>query len=146
MKKTIALSVVVLFLSLLSKAQLITVTPALPTDLDGVEVIFDATQGNGGLAGYTGDVYAHTGVLTNLSTGSSNWRYVKADWGVNIPDCKLTSLGNDKWKLTITPSIREYYGVPADETILQLAFVFRSGVKVNGSWLEGKTATARYLL
>ncbi len=141
MKKTIALSVVVLFLSLLSKAQLITVTPALPTDLDGVEVIFDATQGNGGLAGYTGDVYAHTGVLTNLSTGSSNWRYVKADWGVNIPDCKLTSLGNDKWKLTITPSIREYYGVPADETILQLAFVFRSGVKVNGSWLEGKTAT-----
>jgi len=124
-----------------ASAQLITVTPPLPADQDAVTVVFDAAQGNQGLKGYTGDVYAHTGVLTNLSTGPSNWRYVKADWGVNIPDCKLIPLGNDKWQLNIGPTIRDYYGVPSAEQILQLAFVFRSGTKVNGSYLEGKTAS-----
>jgi 1,4-alpha-glucan branching enzyme len=134
----------ILFLTtaLISKgfSQVITVTPPLPNDQNSVEVIFDATQGSGGLAGYTGDVYAHTGVITNLSTSSSDWKHVKADWGVNIPDCKLTSLGNNLWKLLIGPSIRSYYNVPAGEEIQKLAFVFRSGVQVSGSWLEGKTS------
>ncbi len=134
------LAIVFLFLASQVTAQ-ITVTPSLPTDLDAVEVIFDASQGNAGLKGYTGDVYAHTGVITNKSTSSSDWKYVKADWGVNIPDCKMTSLGNNLWRLTISPSIRQYYGVPADEQILKMAFVFRSAVQVGGTWLEGKTAT-----
>lgn len=129
-----------LLLSATVDAQLITVTPPLPSDQDDVVVVFDATQGNQGLMGYTGEVYAHTGVITNLSSGPSDWKYVKADWGVNIPDCKLTPLGNDKWQLNISPGIRGYYAVPAGEEILQLAFVFRSGVQVGGSWLEGKTA------
>jgi 1,4-alpha-glucan branching enzyme len=139
-KKFLLIAAVLCYMVPGAFSQLITVTPALPTDIDGVEVVFDATQGSGGLAGYTGDVYAHTGVITNLSTSNSDWKYVRADWGVNIPACKLTSLGDDKWKLTIGPSIREYYGVPANEQILKLAFVFRSGVQVSGSWLEGKTA------
>ncbi len=122
-------------------AQIISVTPPLPTDQDDITVVFDASQGSQGLMGYTGDVYAHTGVITNLSSGPSDWKYVKADWGVNIPECKLTPLGNDKWQLNIDPSIRDYYGVPSGEEILQLAFVFRSSVQVNGSWLEGKTST-----
>ncbi len=121
-------------------AQVITVNPPLPNDGNSVEVTFDASQGSGGLAGYTGDIYAHTGVITNLSTGNSDWKYVKSGWGVNIPACKLTSLGNNKWKLVISPSIRSYYNVPAGEIIEKLAFVFRSGVQVSGSWLEGKTA------
>ncbi len=118
-------------------AQLITVTPALPTDLNGVEVVFDATQGSGGLAGYSGDVYAHTGVITNQSTSPSDWKYVKAGWSENIPACKLTPLGNNKWKLVIGPSIRSFYNVPAAEIIQKLAFVFRSS---DGS-KTGKTAT-----
>lgn len=121
-------------------SQVITVNPPLPNDGSSVEVTFDASQGSGGLAGYTGDVYAHTGVITNLSTGTSDWKYVKSGWGNNIPACKLTSLGGNKWKLVIGPSIRAYYNVPASETIEKMAFVFRSDVQVNGSWLEGKTA------
>ncbi len=127
-------------------SQVITVTPPLPNDQNSVDVIFDASQGSGGLAGYTGDVYAHTGVITNLSTGNSDWKYVKAGWGVNIPDCKLTSLGNNLWKLVIGPSIRAYYNVPAAESIEKLAFVFRSGVQVGGAWLEGKTASGGDIL
>ena len=117
---------ILLFFGVSGYCQVITVTPALPNDKDAIEVIFDASQGSGGLAGYTGNMYAHTGVITNKSTSGSDWKYVKADWGVNIADCKLTSLGNNKWKLNIGPSIREYYSVPTGEEIQKLAFVFRN--------------------
>ena len=139
MKKLSLLISLVLLAAANGFSQLITVTPPLPTDQDRVEVIFDAALGSGGLKGYSGDVYAHAGVVTSLSAGG--WTHVKTEWGVNIPECKLTSLGNDKWKLVIGPSIRAYYNVPAGEVILKLAFVFRSGVKVGTNYLEGKTST-----
>jgi len=109
-------------------AQVVTTIPAfVTTDYSGaVTIIFDATQGNRGLINHTGDVYAHTGVITNRSTSDSDWRYVKAGWSTNSPDCKLTNLGNNLWQLDIIPSIREFYGVPQDENIEKLAFVFRS--------------------
>ncbi len=118
------------FLTLLSTlgvyAQVITSNPALPTATDSVTITFDASKGDAGLKDFTGDIYAHTGVITANSTSSSDWKYVKADWGVNIPACKLISLGNNLWQLKITPSIRTYYGVPSSEKILKLAFVFRA--------------------
>lgn len=112
--------------SLQIAAQVVTTNPTLPTDNKQVVVTFDATQGNKGLIGYTGDIYAHTGVITDKSTSSSDWKYVKATWTTNIAACKLTSIGSDKYQLTIGPSIRDFYGVPAAEKILKLAFVFRS--------------------
>jgi len=117
--------------------QVITVTPAMPTDQDSVEVIFDASLGNAGLLGYTADIYAHTGVITNLSTSSSDWKYVKAGWTENIDACKLTSLGDNKWKLLISPSIRDFYMVPAGEVIQKLAFVFRSADGTKTGKTEG---------
>lgn len=123
-------------------AQVISTTPYFPTDDQPVRVTFYAQQGNAGLAGYTGDVYAHTGVITNLSTNPSDWKYVKTDWGENTPETKLTRISTDVYQFTTgTQSIRDYYGVPETEEILQVAFVFRSGVEVNGSYKEGKTET-----
>lgn len=95
---------------------------------------YDATKGTAGLEGYTGDVYAHTGVLTNLSSGGSDWRYVKTDWGQNSASTKLTRVSTNLYSLDIGPSIRDYYGVPSPETITHMAFVFRS----SDSQLEGK--------
>ncbi len=109
-----------------SFSQVITVTPPFPADQDQVIVIFNAQLGNGGLAGTSSDVYAHTGVITDNSTSPSDWKYVKAGWSTNLPECKLSPAGEDLWKLTINPTIREYYGVPSGETILQMAFVFRN--------------------
>jgi len=126
MKRLCLIISILLGTASISFSQLITVTPPLPTDEDSVEVIFDASLGNAGLAGYTGDVYAHTGVITNLSTGSSDWKYVITEWGENTEANKLTSLGNNKWKLIISPSIRSFYGVPGNEVIQKLAFVFRN--------------------
>jgi glycosidase len=121
--------------------QLVTTEPPLPVVTEPVTVIFDATQGSGGLSGYTGDVYAHTGVITQYSSSGSDWKYVKTNWGENTPDTKLTRIGQDLYSLQISPDIRNYYGVPPAEKILQMAFVFRSGVPVGGSYLEGKTET-----
>ncbi len=116
-----------LFGCLTIEAQIITTVPSFVTEEGSIEVIFDATQGTAGLKGYTGDVYAHTGVITSKSTSGSDWKYVKAAWGVNLPACKMSSLGNDRWKLVISPDIRGYYNITdASETVRQLAFVFRS--------------------
>jgi 1,4-alpha-glucan branching enzyme len=127
--------------SQLASAQLVWSDPAFPQDNSPVIVYFDASQGNAGLAGYTGDVYAHTGVLTNLSAANNDWKYVKTGWGVNTTETKLQRLTANTYKLTIGPDIRAYYGVPQNEKILKMAFVFRSGVQVSGGWLEGKTET-----
>ena len=110
MKKYILVSLIVLFASLqFVNAQLITANPPFPTDLDQVVITFDASLGSGGLAGYSGSVYAHTGVITENSTSGTDWKYVKAGWNQNVPECKMTNLGNDLWELTIEPSIRESF-------------------------------------
>ena len=102
-------------------------------------VIFDAREGSQGLMNYSGDVYAHTGVITTESQSGSDWKYVKTAWGQNTPDTKLIRTGQNKYQLEIGPDIQTYYGVPNGEEILQMAFVFRSGETVNGGYLEGKT-------
>ncbi|MDD5508709.1 MAG: alpha-amylase family glycosyl hydrolase [Bacteroidales bacterium] len=124
-----------------SFSQLISSDPTFPSDQDEVVITFNAALGSAGLAGYTGDVYAHTGVITENSTAPNDWKYVQADWGENIPKCKMTRIGTDLYQLTITPSVRGYYNVPAGENILQMAFVFRSAQQVGGQGLEGKTET-----
>ncbi|MCX6247842.1 MAG: alpha-amylase family glycosyl hydrolase [Bacteroidetes bacterium] len=121
-----------------SIAQVVISDPAFPLETDSVTLIFDAKQGSGGLAGYTGDVYAHTGVITNNSISPSDWKYVKTVWGVNTPDTKLTRIGTDLYSLKIKSSVRTYYGVVAPDTVLKMAFVFRSDVAVNGNYLQGK--------
>jgi glycosidase len=124
-----------------TNAQLVTTDPPLPIVTNPVTVTFNAALGSGGLAGYTGDVYAHTGVITQYSSGGSDWKYVKTNWGQNTPETKLTRIGQDLYSLQIKPDITGYYGVPANEKILQMAFVFRSATQVGGVWLEGKTET-----
>jgi 1,4-alpha-glucan branching enzyme len=99
--------------------------PEFPTENDSTIIYFDATAGDGGLMGYTGDIYAHTGVITSSSTGPSDWKYVIADWDVNTEKAKLTRISTDFYSLTIGFP-HEFYNVPAAETILKLAFVFRN--------------------
>lgn len=115
-------------------SQILTWSPLFPTVEDTITIIYDAAQGNRGLLGAT-EVYAYTGLLTEKSTASNNWLYIKTAWSVHSPETRMESLGNNKWKIRF--HIRSYYGVPTNEKVLQLAFVFRNG---NNS-REGKTAT-----
>lgn len=115
--------------------EIISSTPTYPMATDSIVVIYNAAEGNLGLKDYTGDVYAHTGLITELSTSPSDWLYVKTNWGENTSETKMTPLGNNLWKLTIG-HIDQYYGVNlAQEKVLQLAFVFRSA---SSPYKEGK--------
>ncbi|MCF8345097.1 MAG: hypothetical protein K9H13_10730, partial [Bacteroidales bacterium] len=88
----IAVSALLSF-SFQSTAQLITTYPLFPVAGDSVVLTFDAALGNGGLEGYDGDVYAHTGVITEESGSVTDWKYVKTDWGQNTPETKLERIG-----------------------------------------------------
>jgi len=48
-----------------------------------------------------GDVYAHTGVITDLSVDGHDWKYVMAPWPTNYSDIKLTRDSEDHYHLTI---------------------------------------------
>ncbi len=123
--RTIAVLVVTLVVSVLAQAQVVTSTPTFPSQTDTITVIFDASQGNRDLLGFTGDIYAHTGVITFLSTSATDWRFVKAQWTENKAECKLARIGVNLYRLSI-PNPRTFYGVAGTEVIRQLAFVFRS--------------------
>ncbi|MCM1356275.1 MAG: alpha-amylase family glycosyl hydrolase [Staphylococcus sp.] len=107
-------------------AQSITTVPALINEnTKEVTITFHSDGGNRGLAGAsaTTEVYAHTGVITNLSDGQ--WKNAPT-WGDNQEKYKLSYTGPFTWELKI-PDLREYYGITAsDERIEKLAFVFRS--------------------
>lgn len=102
-------------------AQVISSQPLLPTANDEVLITFNATGTP--LAGYTGNVYAHTGVVCE---GSSAWQYVIGTWNVNTSQPLLTRISTNLYTLNITPTIREYYSVPEAKVIQKMMFVFRS--------------------
>jgi 1,4-alpha-glucan branching enzyme len=99
--------------------QVTTTDPAIPIH-DQPLTIYLNTNAAGAeeLAGYTGDIYAHTGV--------NNWQYVIGDWNNNTTQPKLTKVTDTQYKLDITPSIRQFYGVPGSIEITRIAIVFRS--------------------
>lgn len=107
-------------------AQVVNTEPAFPTQTDNITLYFYSDKGNQGLRDFTGDVYAHTGVITNLSTSSSDWKHVIGSWGNNTTQPKLTYMGNNTFKLVIG-NPRVFYNVTSEsEQILKLAFVFRN--------------------
>ena len=78
------------------------------------------------LASYTGDIYAHTGVITTASSDTSDWKYVKSAWGENLSACKLSKVDTNVYKLTLTGGPAAYYGFKSSDVVTHLAFVFRS--------------------
>ncbi len=95
-----------------------------------IEIIVDATKGNAGLLNYTPttDVYVHTGVITNLSTSSTDWKHAPFTWATTPANGQCVYLGNNKWKFTITGGLRSFYNITnASEKVLRIAILFRNG-------------------
>lgn len=129
--KKVLLPLMIVFFSLQSFSQLLSTNPDFPLESsDPVTITMDATKGNQGLMNYSPstDVYVHIGAITNLSTSSSNWRYVKFTWGTTNPLAQATYLGSNRWSYTISGGLRAYFGIsdPA-ETIQKIAILFRNG-------------------
>ena len=129
MKKLVLFSLVI-FLGFNGFSQLLSWTPDFPTEsTNPLTISMDASFGNKALLNHTAsDVYVHIGVITNLSTSSSDWRHVQTTWGTTTASAKATSLGNNKWSFTILGGLRTYFGVTdPTEKIQKIAILFRSG-------------------
>ncbi|MBK8788471.1 MAG: fibronectin type III domain-containing protein [Chitinophagaceae bacterium] len=128
--KKILLSLAILCLVFSVNAQrLLSWTPEFPVDNSTLSFTVDCNKGNQGLLNFEGgnsaNVYVHVGVITNLSTGPTDWKYVKFTWGSTDPLANATSLGANKYQYTIN-NIRTFFGVPAGEIIKKVTVIFRN--------------------
>ncbi|AMJ65762.1 DUF4961 domain-containing protein [Hymenobacter sp. PAMC 26628] len=111
---------------LATRAQVVTVQPTFFTADTPVTLTFDATQGNAGLAGFTGPVYIWTGAVTDKSVNQGDWKGgPRVNFNQPDPAALMTALGGDKYTITFTP--RAFYGLAATDQLLKLAMLFRSG-------------------
>ncbi len=122
LKRTTAL-LVAMTLGALAWAQ-VTLEPEKPGLSDEVLLTFLAAEGDGGLKGYEGDVYMHTGLITAQSTHSGDWKHVVAEWGKNLDHLRLTRVGEDRYQIRFR--ITDLYGIEPGAEVYSLAFVFRS--------------------
>ncbi|MBN1599628.1 MAG: SusF/SusE family outer membrane protein [Bacteroidales bacterium] len=104
---------------------IVTLIPEYPTPDQEVTVIYDATKGSSELVGAS-QVYMHSGVVT--TPGGTDFEYVVGIWGYDDGAGEMIPVEGetDKWQITLSPSIRDYYGVPASENIFRLGMVFRN--------------------
>lgn len=128
MKKIFALACMIVALATGARAQLVTSSPAILQESSQNVVItyHPAADGsNKELAGLDAStpVYAHAGVITNLSNNS--WVY-EPTWLDNQAKYKLEYAGPDTWTLNLG-DMRAYFGITdPNEHIQRLAFVFRT--------------------
>lgn len=122
-KRLIILAFVFAFYTFTLHAQILTSTPAFPTQTDQITVFYDATTGNGDLSGYT-PIYAHTGVITNNSVGPNDWQHTVGNWGTADASVLMTPMGNNIHKIVITPST--FYNLNVGEMVSKMTFVFRN--------------------
>jgi PKD repeat protein len=92
---------------------------------DSLTIIYDATKGQTGLVGAT-KVYMHSS--PQYYAGQTWGSITVGNWGQDDGIGKMTSLGNNKWTITINP--RNYYVINPDTPLLGIFIVFRNA---NGS-------------
>jgi len=96
--------------------------PAAAADADKVLTIRFKAPKDTELYGYTGEVYAHIGVVSE-----GTWKYVPAEWEENIAKCRMLKIEGEAnaWELELTPSIREWFN--SEETpVNKIGIVVRS--------------------
>lgn len=126
MKKYLFPLVLFFVSSSLSFGQIVSLEPSTANGDQEIKLVFDATQGDAGLVGAS-KVYVHTGVVTDSPTGTA-WTFVKGNWGADDGIGLMTKVSgeDDKWEITLSPSAREYYGVPSGTNMFRLSMVFRN--------------------
>lgn len=118
------------FISISIIAQtVVTTVPQYPRQTDNIILTFDVRNSthDNKISGYTGDVYAHTGVTLQTGTGAPiRWQNVIGSWGNNNVQPKLTRKSADIYELIIN-NPRSFYSVSnSSQTITELCIVLRS--------------------
>ena len=135
MKNTVKILGTLLFLLSIKtiSAQIIWLKPENPSVFDTVTLYFNAAEGNKALKGVTGNVYLHTGVITNRSVDGHDWKFVNGNWGIDDKNTLMKREGVDLYSFRFV--INAFYKLSKEDVANQLAFVFRN---VDGT-LVGKT-------
>ena len=82
------------------------------------------------LYGYTGDVYVHIGI--------NDWIYTPTTWGDNTNEkYKATKLADNIWCITLSPTVREWFGAENAPNVQNVCVLFRNAEAVTD---EKKTA------
>ena len=121
-----------------SEYPLISTDPAFVTEAMTEDITIILNTAGTAADGFSGELYAHTGVLTTESSSTGDWKHVLSEWGTNIPECKLEKKEGNLWHYVIKGGVHAWYNVPDTETVTHIAFVFRSAdskieVKDNGA-------------
>ncbi len=124
----------------IANCQLLAWTPDfIKENSNSVTITMDANFGNQALLNYAPitDVYVHIGVITNKSTSSTDWKYVKFTWGANTLPAQCTYITYNQWEYTISGGLRTFFGISdPTETIKKIAILFRNG---DGSIVQRNT-------
>ena len=137
--RTLTLILLLLSYCSISNAQVVSLNPATAGPNDQVTITFDAAAGNAQLKGAS-KIYIHHGVVTDKTDGT-DWKYVKGNWGKDDGVGEMTKVSGetDKWEISFTPSVREYFAVPSGTNIFRLSMVFRSADgEVKGTAASGE--------
>lgn len=135
-----------IFAATLTQAQIVTISPASATGDDDITIVYDASQGTGGLIGAS-KVYMHSGIVTDSPSGT-DWQNVVGNWGNDDGVGLMTKVdgADDLWEISIGKP-RDYYSVDANTSIFRLSMVFRNadgsaeGKGTPGSFTGGNVAS-----
>ena len=103
MVRNFTLSLLLFFTCIGVSAQIVTLEPSTASGDDEIKIIFDATQGDGGLVGAT-KVYMHGGVVIDAPDGTA-WTNVVGNWGMDDGVGLMTKVSGEdnKWEITLNP-------------------------------------------
>lgn len=87
---------------------------------EGVTNEVDGEQVPSDLLGYNQDCYLHTGVIAE-----GTWMYVPAGWDEDTEKCKMKRVKENVWKISLTPTIRDWFG-SGSTPIEQLGLIIRT--------------------
>lgn len=141
-KKIYTSLVFLLFISTGLLSQIVSINPVGGGADDELTLIFDANLGNGALADAE-KVYLHHSPVTSSADGLVwDYTYNIGNWGQDDGVGEMSPVPGQpgKWQIKFSPSVRAYFGVPADTDIYRIAGVFRNA---DGS-VKGTAAPGEY--
>lgn len=89
-------------------------------DADQELTIYFKAAASSALKGYTGEVYIHTGVVSE-----GTWLYVPAEWDENLDKCRMERIEDNTWSIKLQPSVRQWFG-SGETSVQKLGVVIRS--------------------
>ncbi len=97
----------------------IEVDPVCPDADKACTIKFNPASDNP-LYGYSGELYAHLGVIVE-----GEWKFVPCDWGTADEKVHFKKVADNSYELKLEPSVREYFG-SGETPVTRIAIIVRT--------------------